>query len=274
MVFSRFLRYCGNEGITIDKITPLLVQKFLHTRPSNCNYNAHRRELSALFEYARKSLGIIPNNPVSALERMPEERGEKKIPTQEEFIKLVNAAQGHERHLILVLAYTAARIDEVYRMKWEDVNFEQGWIRLWTRKTNDGTYRDRKIPMRDYMKGLMRHLWETRTQDQYVFPSPKTGGKWIRSEMMKKICNRAGIPHYGFHCIRHFVASMLLDREKVGTPTVSKLLGHTNLLTTDIYAHSIGVHLQDDALGSAMDRLEATFTPKFLPATSSGLSDN
>ena len=86
---------------------------------------------------------------------------------------------------------------------------------------------------------------------------------------MRGVCTRARIPQYGFHSIRHFVSSYLLDREKIGKPTVSRLLGHQSLTTTDIYAHSINVRNVDDALDSAIERLEASFVPKLLPATSS-----
>jgi hypothetical protein len=49
--------------------------------------------------------------------------------------------------------------------------------------------------------------------------------------MMKHLCRRAGVKHFGFHAIRHFGASLLSDREKVSLPTISRLLRHTNLRT-------------------------------------------
>jgi integrase len=79
---------------------------------------------------------------------------------------------------------------------------------------------------------------------------------------MESLCRRLEIPHYGFHSIRHFVSSYLLDKEKIGKPTVGRMLGHQSLSTTDIYAHSIGVHSVDDAMDTAMDKMEAEFVPK------------
>jgi len=264
-VYASFLRHCGDEGITVDKITPFLIQGYLHTRESNSNYNRHRKDLQALFEYARKVLGVVSVNPCAVIEKLPEEKESKKIPTQEEFIKMISAADQNERPLIMVLAYTAARIDEALRLRWEDINFEHGFIRLWTKKTKDGTYRAREIPMKDYMKSIMRGLWETKTQGTWVFFNEKTGDRFNhRPKFMRTLCRRAGIPRYGFHSIRHFISATLLDREKIGTPTVSRLLGHQNLSTTDIYAHSIGIRRQDDALDMAMDKLEAAFVPKLI----------
>ena len=272
-VYKNFIDHISDMPVV--KVTPYLVQDYLRTRQSNSNYNRHRKDLGTLFEYARRVLGAIQVNPCNVIEKLPEEKQAKKIPTQEEFIRLITAANQNERPLLLVLAYTAARIDEVLRLKWEDVNFEHGFIRLWTKKTKDGTYRAREIPMRDYMKAIMMDLWEHRRQDTWVFLNIKTGDRFQhRPKFMRGLCNRAGIQQYGFHSIRHFVSSYLLDREKIGKPTVSRLLGHQSLSTTDIYAHSINVREIDDALDSAMERFEASFVHKLLPATSCRSDEN
>jgi len=57
---------------------------------------------------------------------------------------------------------------------------------------------------------------------------------------MNGLCKRAGIdPPFGFHALRHFVASMLADSGKVSKKTIGALLGHKELKTTEIYLHSI-----------------------------------
>ncbi len=272
-VYKCFLDHTGGD-IPLDKITPFLVQSYLETRHSNSNYNRHRKDLSVLFEYARKVIGAIPVNPCAVLDKLPEEKAEKQIPTEDEFLRLISAASDIERQLILVLAYTAARIGEVLRLQWKDVDFNHNFVRLWTRKTKDGTYRSREIPMKPYFRAIMLRMWEARTQDTWVFLNRKTGERFNRRpKFMRGVCRRAGIKPYGFHAIRHFVSAILLDRNKIGTPTVSKFLGHMNLSTTDIYAHSIGIKHQDDALDVAVERLEDSI-PKLLPAPGSGLEQN
>jgi len=63
--------------------------------------------------------------------------------------------------------------------------------------------------------------------------------------------------YYGFHSLRHFMASYLADREKVGTQAISKLLRHKSIRTTEIYLHSV-----DESQRSAMVSLEGKFTSK------------
>ena len=62
---------------------------------------------------------------------------------------------------------------------------------------------------------------------------------------MRGICQRAGIPRYGYHTIRHFVASYLFDKKKVSLPVISKLLRHKNLQITERYLQAIDPRFRD-----------------------------
>ena len=43
-------------------------------------------------------------------------------------------AAGEHRPFLMVLFYTMARIDEILRLRWEDVNFQERIVKLWTKK--------------------------------------------------------------------------------------------------------------------------------------------
>ena len=91
--------------------------------------------------------------------------------------------------------------------------------------------------------------------------------------MMAAICRRAGIAplgtgrrkirkkvkevglYYGFHTLRHFMASYLNDSEKAGTKTLQKLLRHKSQRTTEIYLHEI-----DSAQKAVLEAIEGKFT--------------
>jgi integrase len=50
---------------------------------------------------------------------------------------------------------------------------------------------------------------------------------------------KAGVPYFRFHALRHFGASTL-DNANVNIGAIQRLLGHENRSTTEIYLHSIG----------------------------------
>jgi integrase len=56
---------------------------------------------------------------------------------------------------------------------------------------------------------------------------------------MGTICKHIGVKKYGFHTLRHFVASYLFDKKKVSLAVISKLLRHKNLQTTERYLQAI-----------------------------------
>jgi integrase len=53
------------------------------------------------------------------------------------------------------------------------------------------------------------------------------------------------VNHFGFHGIRHYVATYLHDAGKVPTGVIGGLLGHKEKRTTEIYLHSIEESARD-----------------------------
>ena len=122
-----------------------------------------------------------------------------------------------------------------------------------------------KVYMNDDLYAVLMGLWKKRRQQKWVFYNPDTGTRYKRRQkLMRSVCARAfapGVkvkdyygPVYGFHALRHFVGSYLDDTEKVGTKTVSKLLRHQRVATTERYLHSLGV-----AEMMALKKLEGRF---------------
>ena len=74
--------------------------------------------------------------------------------------------------LIQTLHDTAARITEILKLEWADINFEQRWIRLWTRKRRGGELQDDKLEMTGRPYLILKRRWDTRDKSTpYVFRS-------------------------------------------------------------------------------------------------------
>jgi integrase len=57
--------------------------------------------------------------------------------------------------------------------------------------------------------------------------------------MLKRLCQAAEVKEFGFHSLRHFVASRLIDSQKANIVEIQQLLGHQRTTTTDTYLKSL-----------------------------------
>lgn len=253
-VYGCFQSKIGNIGI--NEITPAIIHNYLKTRHSNHNYNVHRKELGSLLQYCIDHLEIIQYNPVRKLDKMPVNPELKEIPTEQQVLQLIAAADPEtEKPVLLTVLHTAGRIDEILRMTWKDVNFEQSTVTLWTKKRKGGQYEADTLPMNNDLYQVLWKLWKSRTQNLWVFYNEKTATRYIkRPKIMRSLCKRAGVPYFGFHAIRHFMASFLADTEKQSTKTVQKILRHKSPKTTERYMHSDDLNVL-----SAMKKIEGRF---------------
>jgi len=241
-VFRRFLAHAGN--IPVLDLTAEQVENYLLTSPSNHNFNKQRTEVHRLFSWAHRRQ-MVPHNPVFLVDKLSVERQQKVIPVPQDMAKILMAA-GPDRPLLLVLFHTMARIDEILRLKWEDVNFQEKAVRLWTRKRRGGNWEFDWLPMNEDLEEVLWGLWQKREQEEWVFLNQRQGTRYLyRPKLMGTICKRAGVPKYGFHTIRHFVASYLFDKKKVSLPVISKLLRHKSLQTTERYLQAIDPRFRD-----------------------------
>jgi integrase len=256
-VCKSFIEHVGN--LPIELITAAHIHDYLNTRPTNNNYNAHRKDLCTVFTHGMKVMKIIRYNPCWDLDKMPHTPEEKLIPTEEDILKLILAADPatDEKDLILTLIHLVARIDEVLRLTWRDVNFTKRMVKKWTRKRSSGAYESVTVYMNKDLHTILKKRWDNRESEKWVFFNPKTGDRFKhRPKLMQGLCKRAEIePPFGFHKIRHFVASYLADTEKISKKAIGGLLGHKALQTTEIYLHSVDGSEQD-----AVSRLSGKFS--------------
>jgi len=142
-----------------------------------------------------------------------------------------------------------ARVGEVNRLTWDDVNLEARYVVLYTRKKKGGHLTPRKIPMTRRLFEILSRLNEQRDpvkpwvfwhkywsrQDRRFVEGPYRN----RNRLMKKLCAKAGVRHFSFHALRHSGASMMEGRN-VPVGTIQSILGHENRSTTEIYLHTLG----------------------------------
>jgi integrase len=122
---------------------------------------------------------MIAENPCFFLEKKPEDKYVRHIPTEEEMSRILLAA-GDDRPFFLVLYHTMARLDEALRLRWEEINFEDKSIKLWTRKRKDGAWDFDILPMNQVLNDTLWTLFQNRKQNEWVFFNEKTGTRYNR----------------------------------------------------------------------------------------------
>ena len=140
-------------------------------------------------------------------------------------------------------------MSEINRLTWQDINLNERFIVLYTRKKRGGHLTPRKVPMTDRLfRILERRLLSRESEKPWVFWhhywSKKekrmiTGPFRERSKFMRTLCRKAGVQYFRFHAIRHSGASVM-DSISVPIGAIQRILGHENRSTTEIYLHSIG----------------------------------
>ena len=146
--------------------------------------------------------------------------------------------------IMLMALYTGMRRGEIFRLKWEDIDLEKGFIHL--REPKGGV--DQTIPLNEGVKSVLAGIY--RGNNKYIFPGRGGGRLKNIQKAVNRIKARAGLPKdfRPLHGLRHTFASMLASSGKVDMYTVQKLLTHKSPIVTQRYAH-----LRDDALKQASE---------------------
>ena len=201
--------------------------------------NKDRKNLSAAWVWGVKCLGLPMDNPFARVERFSSVRSPRYVPSLADFWKVYEAAQSdRDRLMLYCYLQTGARRDELFRLRWEDVDFDGLRIRLSWRKNQIGTCRFQWLPVkRDLIEWLQRFRGEA-ALDDFVFVGPGSMPYKFRHRWLPQLCEAAGVRPFGFHGIRHLFAS-LLAANNVPLPDIQFMLRHNNLTTTQGYIHRL-----------------------------------
>ncbi|MBW1820949.1 MAG: tyrosine-type recombinase/integrase [Deltaproteobacteria bacterium] len=138
--------------------------------------------------------------------------------------------------------FTGLRRGEMFKLRWNDIDFDRGFITL--RDPKGG--QDQTIPLNDSARELLEN--HPRTKSKYVFPGRGGNQRVNIGQAVNEIKKAAGLPakFRPLHGLRHVFASMLASSGKVDMYVLQKLLTHKGPAMTQRYAH-----LRDETLKNA-----------------------
>jgi integrase len=199
------------------------------------------------------------DNPASAFIRNPETPRERFLDNKEiERLSTELAQHPNQRfgHIIRLLLLTGARRGEVLNARWEQIDLEAG---VWTKPA--ATTKQRRLHRIPLSAAAVQLLGAIRAsvpaECPWVFPGD-VPGKPVHEikRFWDSVRKRAGIADARIHDLRHTFASLLVSGG-MSLPMIGKLLGHTQVQTTQRYAH-----LFDDPLRAGLNEVGDMLKPK------------
>ncbi|MGO9629513.1 MAG: tyrosine-type recombinase/integrase [Xanthobacteraceae bacterium] len=184
------------------------------------------------------------------------------IPTPDEIKRILGAASGRLRPLLMTAIFTGLRASELRGLRWDDVDLRRGELHVRQRADRYGVIgkpksesAERAIPLGPQVLNALKE-WKLacpKGEAGLVFPNGIG-----RIESHANIINRVLIPlqlaasvtdkhgkakYTGLHALRHFYASWCLNRRADGglelpAKVVQERLGHASIvMTLDRYGH-------------------------------------
>ncbi|MFW5720625.1 MAG: tyrosine-type recombinase/integrase [Candidatus Dojkabacteria bacterium] len=246
------------DAISVGQAQTFLTKQF--SKRSGYAVNKDRKNLAAAWTWGSRFMNGFPDskNPFQSVPKFPEDRNDRYVPPIEDFYKVLAQTSGQDRVILQTFFYTAARRGEIWNLTWEDVDFTNSRIRLWTRKRLGGSREFDWIPMVDDLASVLAQ-WK---QDQpyrfdhvFVNLSPQSVGYMKpfvdRIRFMRRMCEAAGVEYFGYHAIRHLTASELY-RAGHSIALIQKVLRHKNPNTTARYIRSLGLEEAREALQTTL----------------------
>lgn len=239
--------YEKNASITIGQITKGWLQGFREYLDNDamCRTKGDRKcaladnskwlywsVIRAIFGRAAKD-GIITRNPADDIKAFKVKEGTRMYLTIDEVQRLADTPCSVDiaKRAFLFSCLTGLRRSDVQRLTWGDVQQQGNFTRI--------IFRQKKTKFQEYLDITPQavELMGTRGEDEALVFDGIRGSLVNRlNSIIREWVTSAGIhKDITFHCARHTFAVMMLD---LGTDiyTVSKLLGHREVSTTQIYA--------------------------------------
>ncbi|MBI4063507.1 MAG: site-specific integrase [Elusimicrobia bacterium] len=229
----------------LTDLTPQALEEYkLVRKNAGIQSSTINREIIAVKTAMKKAAewGYLTQN-VWGVRQLPEVKKRPVFYTIEEIEKLLAHSDPFMKTIIYLGFYAGLRKGEMLALEWPDIDFEGQQVRVTPKKHwHPKDYDPREIPMHPT---LLEHLknWKT------VMEGSEKVLLWDRpsnylSTWFSKLLSRTGINKGSLHTLRHSFASHLAIKG-VDLYRISKLMGHSSVVTTQIYAHLLPSDMHD-----------------------------
>ncbi len=250
--FNEMEEYFGN--ILLTEFTQRSIEEFIQMKIRKRSLHTGRRHLiniKAMFSKA-VAYGFLESNPAKNIKRIkPPER----LPlffTKEEFDSLLKVIDNQDwKDLVEFAVNTGLRQMEILNLHKRQFNKQDRLIILDNHYHTTKSRKIRNMPLNNRAFEIVS-IRVANAKSDLIFTL--NGERILQDNLQDKFRKYVEAAELNtkltFHCLRHTFASWLVQKG-VSIYEVSKLLGHGDIKTTQIYAH-----LRSDDLRNAVERLD------------------
>lgn len=247
-----FVRFCGRspEQLTLGDVRRYQLHLTRERKVAWSTFNVH---VAAIRFFYRVT---VPRK--WDIDRVPYQKKARKLPevlSPEEVGALLQQAANLKHRTILATIYGAGlRVGEACQLRIGDIDSARMVLHI----RNGKNRKDRDVMLSPALLELLRHYWRVTRPRPFLFPG-KYPDRPISShavgDAFRKATKAAGIAkRISVHTLRHCFATHLLENG-TNLVVIQKLLGHSSLRSTSVYAHVAENYLAVtqsplDALGS------------------------
>ncbi len=222
---------------------------FIHEAKTKQGRNLSQNSCLSYFNKVKAALreavkdGIITSNPAEAVTGIKEAETQKEFLTLEELNKVITTYCEIEvfKNAFIFSSLTGLRFSDIQKLEWSQIQHSNE-IGYYIRFKQKKSWGQETLP---FSEDALKFMGERKDRNDPVFKGLTYSDD--NNQKLHEWMIRSGIEkHITFHCARHTFATLQLT---LGTDiyTVSKLLGHKNLRTTEVYAKIIDQKKTDAA---------------------------
>lgn len=203
--------------------------------------NTRNHKLCAIKSFYEITVGM----PLK-LEKIPFSKKDKKLPivlSVDEVQRMFDVCENKKHRVILALLYSCSlRVSELLNLKWTHIDRSRMIINIIQAKGN----KDRQVGLNDKLIQLLTEYYREYKSKEYVLNGQSSLQYSEKSvgEVVKQLAAKAGIDNKRIytHLMRHTSATHMVEGG-VDINLIQKLLGHSNVKTTNVYLHVSHNHI-------------------------------
>ena len=231
--------YFGNRYI--NQITINDLSQYIHYRLAKTSPYVARREmayLSAAFNYGI-ARNYLAKNHIKEMKKIKLPEKQPLFFSKEEFARLLSVIENIDfKDAVVFALYTGLRQMELITLEWNQIDFNNKLIVLNNRNHLTKSKKIRSIPLNDIAMDILTKRYLNKKGNVIFTYNGNPMKQLFISHKFKKYVRKAEDinQNLSFHSLRHTFASWLVQKG-VSLYIVSKLMGHSDTKTTQIYSH-------------------------------------